>query len=63
MHILRAPDFLVAITTLLTHFVGSSTFSRTSRLSSQSSSSLNFPLRAVGTWREGVMDGSAFSSI
>ena len=62
MRILRAPDFLVAMTTLLTHAVGSSTFARTPGLSNRLSSALNFSLRAVGTWREGVMEGSSFSS-
>ena len=63
MSIFRAPDFLVAMTTLLTHDVGSSTFAKTPRLSSRSSSALNFSLRAVGTRCEGMMDGSAFSSV
>ena len=63
MHILRAPDLLVAMTTLLTHAVESSTLARTPRLSSRSRSALNFSLRTVITRHEGVMDGSAFSSI
>ena len=37
-HILRAPDFLVVMTTLLTHVVGLFTFTRTSGLFSRSSS-------------------------
>ena len=63
IHILRAPDFLVAMTTLLTHAVGSSTFASTPRLSSQSSLALNFSLRAVRTQCEGMTEGSASSSI
>lgn len=60
--ILRAPDFFVAITTLFTHAVGSSTFASTPRFSKRSSSALNFSLSAVGIRREGVTEGSAFSS-
>ena len=63
MDILRVPDFLVTMTTLLTHAVGLSTFARTPRLSSRSSSALRFSLRAVGTGHEGVTDSSALSSI
>ena len=62
MHILRAPDFFVAITTVLTHAVGSLTFVSTPRFSKRCSSALNFSLRAVGICRKAITEGSAFSS-
>ena len=52
MHIQWTPDFLVAMTTLLTHAEGSSTLARTPRLSSQSGTALSFSFRAVKTQRE-----------
>lgn len=62
MHILRAADFFVTLTTLLTHAVCSSTFANTPRFSEWSSSALNLLLRAVGICCAGVMESSAFSS-
>ena len=61
MHILREPDFFVAIPTLLTHAVGSSTFAHTRTFSKRSSSPLNFSLTTIGISRKGVTEGSAFS--
>lgn len=61
MHILRAPDFLVAMSTLLTHAEGSSTLANTPRSSKRSSSTLNFSLRADGIHHEFVMEGLALS--
>ena len=57
MQILNAPDFLVAMTTMLTHAVGSSTVASTPRLSSRFSSSFYFSLSAVGIRLGGVIDG------
>ena len=62
INILRAPNFFVAITILLTHAVGSSTFASTPRFFKGSSSALNFSLSAVGIRHDGVTEGSTFLS-
>ena len=62
MQIIRVPDFLVAVTTLLTHGVGFSTVKMTPNSSSRVSSVLNFSFSAVGILWVGVTSGLTDSS-